>query len=79
MTSKLAQEKNSKKNFKSCFKFVFMTKNSRKETNVTFLKRFFNAMIRNTKIHKILDIIEISKNLQPNRCTHLKQFMKIFI
>jgi len=56
-----------------------MTKNLRKETNVTFLELFLNAMIRNIKIHKIFDIIEISKFLEPNKCTHLKKLMKIFI
>jgi hypothetical protein len=31
---------------------------------VMFLKRFLNAMIRNIKIHNILDI---SKSMEPNR------------
>ncbi len=38
--------------------------------NATFLKLFLNAMIRNIKIHNILDIIEISKFMEPNKCTH---------
>jgi hypothetical protein len=32
-----------------------------------FLK---NAMIRNIKIHNIIDIIEISKFMELNKCTH---------
>jgi hypothetical protein len=33
-------------------------------------------MIKNIKIHNILDSIEISKNLEPNKCTDLKKIMK---
>ncbi len=32
-----------------------------------FLKHFQNAMIRNIKIHNILDIIEILKSMKPNK------------
>jgi hypothetical protein len=35
-----------------------------------FLKLFFNAMIRNIKTHNVFDIIEISKSMEPNKCTH---------
>jgi hypothetical protein len=31
---------------------------------------FLNAMIKNIKIHNILDIIEISKSMEPNKCIH---------
>ncbi len=31
-----------------------------------FLKLFLNAMIMNIKIQNILDIIEISKSMEPN-------------
>ncbi len=41
-----------------------------KGSNTTFLKLSFNAMIRNIKKHNILDIIEISKSMEPNKCTH---------
>ncbi len=41
-----------------------MTKSSQKGTNVTFLKQFLNAMIRNIKIHNIFYIIEISKYVE---------------
>jgi pectate lyase len=34
-----------------------------------FLKLFLNAMIRNIKIHNILDIIEISKSIKIDKCT----------
>jgi len=35
-----------------------------------FLKLFLNAMIENIKIHDIIDIIEISQSLEPNKCTY---------
>jgi hypothetical protein len=41
-----------------------------KGTNNTFLKLFLNEMIRNIKIHNILNIIDISKSIEPNKCTH---------
>jgi hypothetical protein len=37
-----------------------------------FLKLFLNAMVRNIKIHNTLHIIEISKSMEPNKCTHYK-------
>jgi hypothetical protein len=43
---------------------------------VTLLNFFLNAMIRNIKIHNILDIIGISKSMEPNKCTHLKKLWK---
>jgi hypothetical protein len=33
-----------------------------------FLKLVLNAMIKNIKIHDILDIIEISKSMESNKC-----------
>jgi hypothetical protein len=36
-------------------------------------------MIRNIKIHNILDIIEISKSMEPNKCIQKIFFMKMFI
>jgi hypothetical protein len=48
---------------------VFLIKKFKeKKTNATFLKQFLNAMIRNIKIHNIIDIIEISKFMEPNKC-----------
>jgi hypothetical protein len=35
-------------------------------------------MIRNIKIHNILDIIEISKSMKSNKCIQ-KKIMKMFI
>jgi hypothetical protein len=35
-----------------------------------FLKLFQNEMIKNIKVHNILDIIEISKYMEPNKCIH---------
>jgi hypothetical protein len=43
-----------------------------------FLRLFLNAMIRHVKIHDILNIIEISKSMTPNKCIH-KKIMKMFI
>jgi len=34
-------------------------------------------MIKNIKIHNILDIIEISKSMEPNKC--IKKSMKMVI
>jgi hypothetical protein len=36
-------------------------------------------MIINIKIQNILNIIEIKKSMEPNKCIHQKQIMKIFI
>jgi hypothetical protein len=36
-------------------------------------------MIRNIKIHNILDVIEISKSIEPNKCTHWKNYENIFL
>ncbi len=42
-----------------------------KEKKSTLLSRKFSyAMIKNIKIHNIIDIIEISKFMKPNKCTH---------
>jgi hypothetical protein len=41
-----------------------------------FLKRFLNAMIRNIKIHNILDI---SKFMEPNKCIKKNKIVKMFI
>jgi hypothetical protein len=35
-----------------------------------FLKLFLNAMIKNITIHNNLHIIENSKSIEPNKCTH---------
>jgi hypothetical protein len=43
---------------------------------VTFLKLFLNAMIKNIKIQNILDIIRISKYMEPNKCNHKKNEKK---
>jgi len=39
-----------------------------------FLNYFLNAMIRNSKIDNIFDIIELSKSMELNKCIH-----KIFL
>jgi hypothetical protein len=49
-----------------------------KKISIMFLKLFLNAMIRNIKIHNILNIIEISKSMEPNKCIQIF-FMKMFI
>jgi hypothetical protein len=48
--------------------FCFWPKSSRKKIGIIFLKLFVNAIIMNIKIHNILDIIEISKSMEPNKC-----------
>jgi hypothetical protein len=71
MISKLPYEKNSQENFKFMFQICVLDfKSSRKGTNTTFLKCFLNAMITNIKIHNILDIIEISKYVELDKCVH---------
>jgi hypothetical protein len=47
---------------------VLEPKSSNEKTSIMFLKLFQNAVIKNIKIHNILDIIEISKNMEPNKC-----------
>jgi hypothetical protein len=37
-----------------------------------FLKLFINSMIRNIKIQNISSSIEISKSMEPNKCSHEK-------
>ncbi len=36
---------------KSCSKFVFLTKKFKEKKNITLLKLFLNAMIKNIKMH----------------------------
>jgi hypothetical protein len=36
-----------------------------------FLNFILNAIIRNINIHNILDIIEISKSVEPNECIQI--------
>jgi hypothetical protein len=65
---------------KSRFKFWFLIKKfTWKGTNTTFLKLFLNAMVKNIKIHNNLDIIEISKSIELNKCTHKKNSEKIYL
>ncbi len=77
MTSKLPQKKNHKKFHKSYSKFVFLTKKLKEKTKIPFLKFFLNTMIKNIKIQNIINIIEISKSMKPNKC--IKKIMKMFI
>jgi phosphoribosylformylglycinamidine (FGAM) synthase PurS component len=44
---------------------VLEPKSSKEKINIMFSKLFQNAVIKNIKIHNILDIIEISKNMEP--------------
>jgi hypothetical protein len=44
---------------------VLEPKSSKEKTSIMFSKLFQNAVIKNIKIHNILDIIEISKNMEP--------------
>jgi len=39
------------------------------------MKLFLNAMIRNIKIHNILDVIGISKSMEFNKCTIIKKHL----
>jgi hypothetical protein len=57
---------------------VLNQKVQRKKIGVMFLNFILNAMIKNINIHNILDIIEISKYVEPNECIQ-KNFMKMLI
>jgi hypothetical protein len=52
--------------------YVLDQKVQGKKTSTTFLIFFLNAMIRNIKIHNIIDIIEISISMEPNTCIQKK-------
>ncbi len=79
MTSKSSQEEHSQEIFQIIFQiFVSNQKVQGKKTSITFLKHFLNAMIKNIKIHKFTNIIEISKSMEPNKCIQNK-FMNMFI
>jgi hypothetical protein len=57
---------------------VFLTKKVQGKVDIiTILKLFLNAMIKNIKIKNILDIIGISKSMEPNKCNHWKNMKKI--
>ncbi len=36
-------------------------------------------MIRNIKIHDIIDIIEISKSMEPNKCIQKKNYENVHL
>jgi hypothetical protein len=70
MTSKSPLKKNSKKNFKSYFKIVFLTKKF-KERNQHYIPKTFSKC--NDQEHQntqCYDITEISKSMEPNKCIH---------
>ncbi len=48
---------------------MFLTKNFKEKNHRDIPKTFLNAMIRNIKIHNVLDMIEISKFMESNKCT----------
>jgi hypothetical protein len=70
MTSKLHFKKFLKKFSNHVSNLCSWPKSSKKGTSVIFLKLFLNAMIKNIKIHNILDIIQISKYIEPNKFTN---------
>jgi hypothetical protein len=44
-----------------------------------FMKHFLNAIIsKKKKKHNILDIIKISKSMEPNKCIHKKSLKCLF-
>jgi hypothetical protein len=65
MTSKLCL-----KILKSCFKLFFLTKKFKEMKQDYILKTFINVRTKNIKIQNIRDIIEISKSIEPNKCTY---------
>ncbi len=66
MTSKSTLKNKFPKKFSNHVSNLFSwPKMSRKTTNISFLKLFINAMIKNIKIYNILDITKISKSMEP--------------
>jgi len=59
-----------KKIWKSCFKFVFLTKKFKEMKQDYIFKTFINATTKDIKIQNILDIIEISKSMELNKFTY---------
>jgi hypothetical protein len=66
------------KKFKSCFKFVFLTKKFLKRNHCYVLDNFLNA-IKNIKIHNIFDIIKILKSMKLNKYTHYKYKENVYL
>jgi len=50
------------------FQICVLNRKVQRKKKVIFLKLFLNEMIMNIKIQNILDIIEISKSMEPNKC-----------
>jgi hypothetical protein len=50
------------------FQICVLNRKVQRKKKVIFLKLFLNEMIMNIKIQNILDIIEISKYMEPNKC-----------
>jgi hypothetical protein len=44
-----------------------------------FLELILNAMIKNIKIYNILDIIEISKSMEPNKCMQFFSYENVHL
>jgi hypothetical protein len=56
-----------------------MTKKFKEKIDVTLLKLFLNAMIKNIKIQNIFDIIKISKSMEPNKCIKKKLYENVHL
>ncbi len=71
MTSKYFTKKIHTKIFKSCFKFVFLTKNFKERNQLDILKTFSKILRLETSKYKLFFfIIKNSNFMKTNKCTH---------
>jgi hypothetical protein len=61
------------------FQIFVLEKKIKEKIGIMFLKLFLNAMIKNNKIHNILDIIELSKSMEFNKCIHTKTYENVHL
>jgi hypothetical protein len=58
---------------------IFVLDQKFQKNIVTFLKLFVNTMILKIKIWNILDIIKVSKSIQPNKYIRKKSNRKLYL
>jgi hypothetical protein len=80
MTSKLPSEKNSQIFFKSCFKFVLLTKKFKEKNHHYIIEFFFKCDdYEHKKVHNILDIIELSECTELNKFSHSRFYENVYL
>jgi len=58
---------------------VFLTRKFKEKNKHYILKTFLNAMIKNIKIHNIIDINEISKSMEPNIYIYILNYENVHL